>query len=196
MNRKRFFWRNTAGAYCALLALAGCATDPATVGMLMQAQADVAKQPTLVLDCPSGCSMRYTDPRDKQLNVKLPTNGWDAAVAVTQSVTGLVAGAVPYAAVGAVAIHGLKHAGKNTTTTTTNTASGDGAATGGPASFHTEQIGPQSQNPTTNTTTTTDNSNQGNATATPTVVNQPAPVVVPAADPVIVTQPAPIVIGP
>ncbi len=181
-----------------VLALSGCATDPATVGMLMQAQADVAKQPTLVLDCPQGCSMRYTDPRDKQLNVKLPTNGWDAAVSVTQSVTGLVAGAVPYAAVGAVAIQGLKHAGKNTTTT--NTASGDGAATGGTASFHTEQIGPDSQNSpstsTTNTTTTTDNSNQGNATATPTVVMQPAPVVVPAPDPVIVTQPAPIVIDP
>jgi hypothetical protein len=47
--------------------------------MLMQAQAEVAKMPTLVLDCPSGCNVGgYTDPRDKQLNVRLPTNGWDA----------------------------------------------------------------------------------------------------------------------
>jgi hypothetical protein len=113
----------------------------------------------------------------------------------SQNVTALVSGAVPYAAIGTVAVQGLKHAGKNTTTT--NTASGDGAATGGTASLHTEQIGPNSQNsPTTNTTSTTDNSNQGNATATPTVVTQPAPVVVPQPAPVIVTQPAPIVVDP
>lgn len=192
---KRFFWRNTAVAYCALLALAGCGTDPATIASLADAQARMAQVRTLEGECSGPCKFAYTDPRDRP-SIALPTNGWDVGKAVVQETAATVRGAVPYAAVGAVAIQGLKHAGKNTTTTTTNTASGDGAATGGTASFHTEQIGPQSQNPTTNTTTTTDNSNQGNATATPTVVNQPAPIVVPAADPVIVTQPAPIVIGP
>lgn len=172
-----------------LAGLAGCATDPATVGLLAQTQLEAAKVPTLVVDCPSGCNVRYTDPRDRG-QVRLPTNGYDAAVAVSGQVTGLLAGAVPYAALGAVAAQGMKRAGGNdqsvSTATTTNTASGAGASTGGAASYRSDQIGPNSQNPTSTTTTTTDNS--VTATATPTVVMQPTPV--------IVTQPAPIVVTP
>lgn len=155
--------------------LAGCATDPATVASLAQAHAEVAKVPTLVLECPSGCSARYTDPRDRPA-LRQPTNGFDAMVAVSGQIAGMISGAVPYAAIGAVAVRGLREAGD--------------------VDQSTHQIGPNSQNQTTHTTTTTDNSNQGNATATPTVVLQPAPVVVPQPEPVIVTQPAPIVITP
>lgn len=38
--------------------------------------------------------------------------------------------------------------------------------------------------------------NSGNATATPTVVNQPAPVIVQPATPIVVTQPAPTIVNP
>lgn len=58
--------------------------------------------------------------------------------------------------------------------TTTYTASGDGASTGGTAAYHTEQIGPDSNNTTSGDTTTTtdrhDVTDSHNATATPTVV--------------------------
>lgn len=52
------------------------------------------------------------------------------------------------------------------------TASGDGASTGGAGNWHWEQVGPDSNNHGDTVTTTTDN------TSTPTVVPQPAPVVV------------------
>lgn len=158
----------------ALAALAGCATDPAAIASLAEAQARMSQVRTLEGECGGPCKFAYTDPRDRP-SIALPTNGWDVGKAMVQEVGATARGAVPYLTVGTVAVEGLKHAGKNTTTT--NTASGSGAsAGGGEASHHTEQIGPDSQN--TNTTTTTDNSNQGNATATPTVVVQPAPLVV------------------
>lgn len=171
--------------------LAGCATDPVTVKAIADANERAASVPTLVINCKEGCSATYTDPHARP-QMRMPTNGWDAAMAISQGVTSAVSGALPYAAIGAVAVHGLRNAGKDTTTTTTNTASGDGAATGGAANYRTEQIA-DSQN--TTTATATDNSNQGNATAAPMVVAQPAPVIVQQPSPTIVYQPDPIIVS-
>lgn len=59
-----------------------------------------------------------------------------------------------------------------TTYTYTYTASGPGSSTGGDGYYHTENIGPNSQNPSTSTIDSHD------ATAAPLVVVQPAPLVV------------------
>lgn len=72
------------------------------------------------------------------------------------------------------ALSGVAGMIQSSNTTTTYTASGDGASTGGTAAYHTEQIGPDSNNTTSGDTTTTtdrhDVTDSHNATATPTVV--------------------------
>lgn len=161
--------------------LAGCATNPETAKAVAEAQARIASQPTVMIECAQGCKASYTDPRDRAVGVRMPTNGWDAVAGVAGSVERIVTGAVlPAAAV--AAMREVRRAGEggntSTTTTTTHTASGAGASTGGAASY--EQVGPDSQNTTsgdtaTTTSTTTDSHD---ATATPTVVTQPAPVVI------------------
>lgn len=149
------------------LAIVGCATDPASIAALADAQARINAQPTMTIKCASGCEANYTDPRDRG-QIALPTNGWDALKSTVQTGAAVITGVAPWAAVGAVAVRGMKSAGGNDNSVTSN------------------QIGPESQN-TTTTTTQTDNSSvdSHDATATPTVVNQPAPVVV-----------HPVVVGP
>jgi hypothetical protein len=99
--------------------LAGCGTNPATLQAVLDAQTKA--RPTISMTCPNGgCTLDYTDPRDRGL--KLPTNGYDAFVSVSGHVTGLVSGAVVPAAMGYMAIKGfdaLKGSGAVTTTTTT-----------------------------------------------------------------------------
>lgn len=157
----------------AAMLLAGCATAPETVQAMADAQARM-QVPTITLECAQGCKASYIDPRDRAA-LKLPTNGWDAAIAIAGAGERLVTGAVLPAATVAIARE-IRRAGAGgdvtttTTTTTTHTASGAGASTGGAGNY--EQIGPESQNTTsgdtaTTTTTTTDSHD---ATATPTVV--------------------------
>jgi hypothetical protein len=157
-----------------ILFLAGCATDPATMKLAIDAHQ--SQRPTLRVTCPAGgCEVEYTDPRDKG-QIKLPTNGWDFANNVVSTTGSIVQGAVVPAAFAFTAARGfdaLKGSGQVTTTTTstnnatTTTLSGTGV------------IGSGTHNPTTttNNTTTTDSHD---ATATPVVVN---PVVV---NPVVV----------
>jgi hypothetical protein len=152
--------------------LAGCATDPATVGLMMQAQTEAAKRPTLAIDCPAGCSISYTDPRDR-LNVKLPTNGWDAALGMTASVERLITGAVMPAAVAAIAIQGIKGAGHDTVSTTSTNAT-----TTSSESSVVDDHATSSTVDSHNTTTTSTDSHAVDSTHTPTVVTQPAPVIV------------------
>ena len=58
-------------------------------------------------------------------------------------------------------------------------------------------IASQIQAPGSTTTNTyTDSYNQTDSTHTPTVVTQPAPVIVQPTDPIVVTQPAPIIVTP
>lgn len=140
----------------AITTLAGCATDPEIARLALD------RKPTLAVTCPAGggCTVEYRDPRDTP---RLPTNGYDAMVAISGQVTGLIGGAVVPAAMGAVAVDGfraMRGHGQSTTTTSTTTDSHD-----------------------TTTTTTTDSTHQ------PVVVTQPAPVIVTQPAPVIVGAP-------
>ena len=153
-----------------LLGLTGCTTNPATIEHVGKMAVEMSKVKTFEGECTGPCKFAYTDPRDR-VNVKLPTNGFDAAIAITDRVTGLISGAVVPAAMGMVAVEGfkaLKGSGASSTSTVTTSSTVDSH----------------------NVTTTTD------STHTPTVVNQPAPVVVTQPAPVIVTQPDPIVVTP
>lgn len=141
-----------------LVFLGGCATSTENLKAVLDAQTNA--RPTLSMTCPAGgCSLEYTDPRDRGL--KLPTNGYDALVAVSGQVTGMVSGAVVPVAIGAVAVRGFDALkGSGAQSTVTNTDRHD----------------------------TVDSHNQ---TATPTVVNpvvvtQPTPVQIPAPQVVVV----------
>lgn len=88
-----------------LVFLGGCATSTENLKAVLDAQTNA--RPTLTMTCPSGgCSLEYTDPRDRGL--KLPTNGYDAMVAVTGQLTNMVSGAVVPVAIGAVAVRGFE----------------------------------------------------------------------------------------
>jgi hypothetical protein len=160
--------------------LAGCSTQPAAIQAMAEAQAKMAQVRTLEAECTGPCKINFTDPRDRQ-TVRMPTNGWDAMASITGSVERIVTGAVLPAATVAI-VREVRRAGEggntSNTTTTTNTASGDGSATGGSGAYHTEQIGPDSNNTTTTSGDTTTTTDSHDATATPTVVNQPPPIVV------------------
>lgn len=158
-----------------LLIMGGCSTSAESIHAMASAQADIARIRTIEAECSGPCKISYTDPRDR-LQIKLPTNGWDAVTSVASSVERVVTGAVlPAAAVAMV--REVRRAGdggdvttNNTTTTrnastTTNTASGSGSSTGGDGNH--EQIGPNSQNQANTDTRSTDSHD---ATATPTVV--------------------------
>lgn len=173
-------------AVVAALFMAACATDPAALNAVIEAQAKA--RPTLAVTCPvGGCTVEYMDPRDRSM--KLPTNGWDAVIAVSGSAERIVSGAILPATAIAVAkeIRRAGEGGNVTTTTTTNsTASGAGASTAGDA--HYEQIGPDSNNTTSGDTITTTESHDSavtdshdstvtdshDSTAAPVVVQVPA----------------------
>ena len=162
-----------------ILLLAGCATTDEQMRMAIAAQQNV--KPTLKVTCPAGgCEVEYTDPRERHA-IKLPTNGWDFAGKVTDTVGGLVNAAIVPAAFAYTAAKGfdaLKGSGAvttNTNTATTTSTSNQSTATSTTTTLSgTGVIGDGTNSiPTTSTstTTTTDNS----STATPTVVN---PVIV------------------
>ena len=158
-----------------VLMMGGCATSAESIHAMASAQADIASIRTIEAECTGPCKISYTDPRDR-LQIKMPTNGWDAVLSVAGSVERVVTGAVlPAAAVAMV--REVRRAGEggdvttnNTTTTrnastTTNTASGAGSSTGGDGNH--EQIGPNSQNQANTDTRSTDSHD---ATATPVIV--------------------------
>lgn len=165
----------------ALLLVAGCATDPKAVKAVADANRDIAKTPTFQFECPeAGCTIKkftYIDPNNRQF-VKMPTNGWDAAMSLGRDVKDLAAGALPLGAIGYVAKKGFEAAGHNST----SMASGNGASTGGDGSA--SQVGPNSANQanTTSSATTTATTNTASGTGASTggqgsAVNQPgAPV--------------------
>ncbi len=167
--------------------MAACATPPDAVKAVADAQAAMAAVRTIEAQCDGPCRISYTDPRDRQ-TIRMPTNGWDATIAVAGATERIVTGAYTPAAAVLIAQE-LRKAGAggdtsnstNVSTSSVSTASGAGASTGGAG--HYEQVGPDSQNTTTgdtNTTTTTTATDDHSvtSTATPTVVNQPTPVIV------------------
>jgi hypothetical protein len=161
------------------LSLAGCATSNEQMKMAIEAQQNV--KPTIEMTCPQGgCKLVYTDPRDRQM-VKLPTNGWDFANKVTDTVGSVVATAVVPAAFAITAAKGfdaLKGSGAVTTTTTTSTSSNTSNLSNATTTTTLSGTGVLGSGTHTNTQTTTSTVDSHDATAVPTVVTQPAPVIV------------------
>ncbi len=143
-----------------VLMMSGCATSTEDLKAVLDAQTNA--RPTLSMSCPAGgCSLEYTDPRDR--NLKIPTNGYDALVAVTGQVTNMVSGAVVPFAIGAVAVHGFDALkGSGAQSTVTNTDSHD-----------------QTAKPTVVT-------QPAPTVVNPVVVTQPTPVQIPASQVVVV----------
>ena len=84
-----------------LLMVAGCSTN------LTDAQMEAMHTPTLTLNCETGCSASYTDPRDRPT---LPTNGWDTANTAINATTGVLTSVAPWAALSITAVEGLSEA--------------------------------------------------------------------------------------
>lgn len=103
-----------------MMFLAGCASTKGDVEMAMQVQASM--KPTISFKCPAGgCSMEYTDPRDRQA-FRMPTNGWDFANNLVNTTGSVVQGVAMPLVFGNVAVQGFKALkGSGTVTTTTNT---------------------------------------------------------------------------
>ena len=167
------------GALAALIILNGCATDPATVEHLARAHAEAAKVQTLTLECSGPCKASYIDPRDRPA-LALPTNGWDAARSITGSIERIVTGAVMPAAVAAVAITGIKGAGHDTvSTTTTNTTTNSTSSQSSVVDDHSVNTDSHASSVDShNTDSHNTDSHNVDSTHAPTVVTQPAPVVV------------------
>lgn len=149
------------------LSVVGCASNQMTEQEVALIQAQMQQQ-TLQIDCPSGCSVAYRDPRDK---VALPrrTNGWDAAIALTGSAERLVSSAIVPGAMGYMAVEGFK--------ALKGSGAIDNSVAGDVISDNAGRIG-----------------SNDDYTHDPTVVTQPDPIVVPAPEPVIVPSPDPIVV--
>lgn len=121
---------------------------------------EYTQQKTFEISCDAGCTVAYKDPRD-QLKLPSETNGWDVMNTAIGATASIVTSAVPYAAIGLVAKEGFKSSG--------DTVQG-------------------SYNTQTKSSTTVDRSTQLNdafntqtntdSTHAPTVVTQPAPVIV------------------
>lgn len=145
-------------ALSVLLLTAGCATDPLVAQSVTDANAKLAKVPTLTISCTAGCEASYTDPRDRR-QIAMPTNGYDVALGVVKAGENVLTGAVPYVAGAVVLKNAFDSSGHNSTIS--NSASGAGSSTGGDGAY--SQIGPDSANQantattSTATTTTTDN---------------------------------------
>lgn len=137
-----------------------------------------AQAQTFQIDCPAGCKISYRDP-SAPVSIPRNTNGWDAAISMTNAVTGVVGAAVVPAAMGYMAIEGFK------------ALRGHGATDNSVAG-----------NVNTGNSGRIDSADD--YTHTPTVVTQPAPTVVtqppvqvvPQPDPIIVPQPDPIIVQP
>ena len=84
-----------------LLLVAGCSTN------ITDAQMEAMHTPTLTLNCETGCSASYTDPRDRP---SLPTNGWDTANTAINAATGALTSVAPWAALSITAVEGLSEA--------------------------------------------------------------------------------------
>lgn len=123
----------------AIAALTGCTASLTKEEAAMYAE--INAKPTLDVQCVSGCTVQYTDPRDRAAPPK-QTNGYDAAIAVTKTLVGGVTSIAPYAAVGAVAVEGIKNASRSITSsvTTSDISDSNNTATSEQSSTHTTTL--------------------------------------------------------
>lgn len=129
--------------------LAGCSTPP------MSAEQITAMNPdTLRIDCEAGCSVAYTDPRDRP---QMPTNGWDTANRAIDAAAGVITSTAPWAAVTLTGLKGIKDAGStdNRVDSSVRTDSSDNRVDNSTDSTHTPTVVEQPE---------------------PTVVQQPSPI--------------------
>lgn len=148
-------------AIAPLVFLAGCSTT------MSDRQVEVLHTPTLTLDCATGCSASYTDPRDRPA---MPTNGWDVGIRAIDAAARVVTSTAPWAAIGITAAQGIKN------------------AVGDDNSDHSVRDDRVTDN--SSRVDNRDNSVRTDSTHEPTVVNQPEPIIVQPPEPVIVQPPA------
>ena len=144
--------------------LAGCST------VLTDRQIEAMYTPTITLNCDTGCSASYTDPRDRP---KMPTNGWDVATSAINATAGVVSSTAPWAAIGITAAKGITNAGDSTNSRVDDNSDNSDNRTFD--STHEPTVVTQPE---------------------PIIMNQPEPTVITQPDPIILTQPEPIIIQP
>lgn len=161
------------------LILASCASNELSEQEMALVQAQMEQQ-TLTVECPAGCTVSYRDPRD-QVTIPRNTNGWDALIAVQNSIERTLNSAFPIVGMGYLGVEAVKalgETGNSSTVTTTNTDRSVGDYSGESSGNAGQQY--------------TDTSGRINSdddyTHEPNVVNQP--------EPVIVDQPEPIIVEP
>lgn len=157
-------------AILAMVLLSACSLSPEEVALKnkeLEIYAAAMAKPTII--CTSGCE--YTDPR-RNITLAKETNGWDFANTLVKTTANVAMSAVPYAALGVVAVEGIKNSGGNTynddsfnshseanqanqQTTTTNTSTE--TVNGIKANGNVDQSQHNQNNPNTETTTNTDN---------------------------------------
>ena len=79
--------------------LVGCGTTELT-----DAQVEAMSQPTVKLECESGCIATYTDPRDR---MEMPTNGYDVANNAIGATANILTSVAPWAAIAVTATDGI-----------------------------------------------------------------------------------------
>jgi hypothetical protein len=157
-----------------------CSMSPEEIALKnkeLEVYAQAIAKPTFT--CTSGCE--YTDPR-RNISLAKSTNGWDFANTLVKTTANVALTAVPYAALGVVAVEGIKNSGGNTyndgsLNTTTETVSGI------KANGNVDQSQHNQNNPETSTITNTDNNsvndsnnggNDNSSTETKEPVTEPA----------------------
>ena len=159
--------------------LSGCATDPEVTRQLIAHNEKQQGIATFEITCPpQGCqfsSVKYTDPRDRA-NLKMPTNGYDALIAVSQQGKELLSGAIPvfgmYKLGTSIANKGFDTAAKGLemksgdtiTTTNANQANTSNAnvSNANQANTSNANVSNANQANTSNANVTTSNANQAN----------------------------------
>jgi hypothetical protein len=160
-------------AILTMVLLSACSLSPEEVALKnkeLEIYAAAMAKPTII--CTSGCE--YTDPR-RNISLAKETNGWDFANTLVKTTANVAMTAVPYAALGVVAVEGIKSSGGNTyndrsfnseanqanqQTTTTNTETVSGIKAGNDV----DQSQQNQNNPTTTeSTTNTDNNSVNNS---------------------------------
>lgn len=129
------------------LLLLGCSTPPMSTEQLNAINKD-----TLEISCEAGCTVSYTDPRDRP---RMPTNGWDTANTAIGAAASVLTTATPWIAAGAIGLEGIKQAGDNDNSRVDNSVVDNSR---------------RDDSVVDNRTVDT--------THTPTVVNQPDPIIV------------------
>jgi hypothetical protein len=193
-----------------VLTLTACAAKPmdATHAALMQAH---MAQSTLEVDCPTGCSIKYRDPRDT-LQLPNPVTGAqavrDIGVALVQQtpILGLTGvslyGFKMMSDLGAAGFAALNGSGAVTDARVITNTNTDNSVADSRVTTSTDNSVADSR-VTTSTDNSIDYSNNAGRIASsddythdPLIVVQPAPVVVTQPAPLVVTQPAPIIVQP